>query len=455
MQLVVPRPDRAYLTDMLWLPRRLIQEASVKVALQYYSVDKKTKTTRIERLWEATDSHLIVPREFFPPEHYPSFPFPFVDLTPKDFPQTNMASRVTLLPEKNQPAAYAAFSKAPGGVLNLAPGRGKTVLACKRIGDTRLPTLIVVPNTYLLEQWQEQIEKFLEFPPREKLGVIQQQRFEWQQPVVLAMIETLALRAAAGKIPPAFSRYFGQVIFDETHHLSAQFFLTTAPLVLGQRFGLTATPDRNDGLEHLYQYHLGPVFYSDMTPGIMVDVYFQQTPCWINLNSPEVRDRTGELHLGKLCNALAKVPDAVSFRESCIREALQAGRKVLCINRNKALLTELATRFSDACLLVAETPQEERTRLVRKSRVVFAISQLGLEGLDDDTIDAAFVLTPVKDQVSLIQFLGRLQRTREGKKTPIIVFFDDIKIPPLSSMCHQARKALQEKGYGYRTLAVP
>jgi len=485
LRLVVRDPNKAYVSNMLWLPKRFVSAASVKAALQYYSngsiyrcencgrcqstSEKKpskceycsgkaiTKdvVTVLEPLWEETSEHLIVPREFLPSENYTQFRFPFVDTTPRKFPKSTILTSIKLDPKKNQPEAFEAFRKAQNGVLNLAPGKGKTVLALKKLESLACPGLIVVHNTYLMEQWKERIATFVQFPVGQSLGIIQGPEFDWKRPLVLAMIHTLAARAVAGEIPAEFSSHFGAVFFDEVHHLSAPTFVATAPLIHGHRYGLTATDRRTDGLEYIYQYHIGKVFYSDMRSEVVPRVYFQQTPAKVDLTSEDVVDITGQVHIGKLRGALAKDSSILLFRRECLQEALDEGRKVLAVGHSKELLCSLSENFMGSGLIIQDTPQDARTAIVQNSRITFAINQLGVEGLDDDFIDALFFLTPFKNENDLIQAFGRVQRHYHGKKIPVVVIFDDIWVPPLHALCDKLRKVLVEKNIKYQTLQIP
>jgi superfamily II DNA or RNA helicase len=52
---------------------------------------------------------------------------------------------------------------------------------------------------------------------------------------------------------------FGLAIFDEAHHLAARVFCTALRSINFWVLALTATPDRRDGLAHVFQWFLGEV----------------------------------------------------------------------------------------------------------------------------------------------------------------------------------------------------
>ena len=452
LRLIRREPDKAYVSDNLWLPKAYVALDALKQSLQYYL--PKGRTMILERLWDETRDHIIVPREFIPPADYPRYAFPFVDLTPHRFPSTNTYAKITLRDDR-QEQAYRALATTHSGLLNLAPGRGKTVLALKRIADLGCPALVVVHNTFLYEQWLRQIDKFLSFPPQEEVGTIQGDKFDWEHPITIAMIHTLALRAKANKIPPEFSRHFGVSFHDECHHLAAPFFCPTAPLILGHRYGLTATDKRADGLEFIYNYHLGSVFYSDMVPEMIPEIFFQQTPVDIDLKDPKVHDVYGEVNISKLRSYLGRDPVGNEFRYRCLKEAYDANRKILVVGHAKEQLIEMSKLFRDSGLVIQETPQKDRPEIVARSRMTFAIARLGIEGLDDPSMDVLFFLTPFSSENDLIQALGRIQRSHAGKKVPIVVVFEDNRVPPLRHLCAKLKKILTAKGYKFDTLPPP
>lgn len=141
-----------------------------------------------------------------------------------------------------------------GGILQASPGYGKTVVALRVIAKLGVPVIVFVNKDFLLAQWVARIRRFL---PSARVGIIQQDTSDWKgRDIVVASMSTLAVREFA----PEFRDYFGMIVSDETHRISAQ---TWSKLV--QRFrarwrlGLTATPRRKDQMEDVFFWHIGPV----------------------------------------------------------------------------------------------------------------------------------------------------------------------------------------------------
>jgi superfamily II DNA or RNA helicase len=445
VQFVIREPSKAYVDDMLWLPKALINVKAIKDSLEYWDVDGNIPIKR--QLWDETANHLLCPREFLKAEDYSSFPFPIVDISPRTFPKISL--RMKFQPkDDDQRRADHAFSKAYSGILNLACGKGKTYLALKKITELQCPALIVVHNTFLMKQWiDEAIPKLVDMGPN-KVGIIQGQTFDWRHPITVAMIHTLVARVEEDRIPPEFRQWFGTVIFDEVHHISAPLFVLSAPLIRGRRYGLTATHQRADGTDFIYKFHIGRVFHADLVQKILPRIYFQITPIYVDLKDSKVHDKTGQVHLGKLRSYMGELDESNNFRAKCIKEAVDEGRKILVVSHSKNQLKILHEMFSGSGLIIQETPQNDRPEIVRKSQVTFAIASLGFEGLDDDQLDTIFILLPFGSTNSppndLQQVIGRVQREREGKRTPVVIIFEDVKIPILRALCNIMRRQLRE-----------
>lgn len=454
IQLPVRAPDKAYIDRLLWLPKWGVRWQAITDALEFWDVDERSPV-RV-RLWEDSPDHVGVPREFLKVEDYPSYPFPFIDLTPTFYSKSGIVSDIKPRNDK-QKEAYAAFEKSNGGILNLGCGKGKTVLGLKKITDLGCPGLIVVHNTYIFNQWLERIEQHVKLPDGEKVGIIQGPTFDWERPLAIAMIHTLAARVQEGKIPVEFVRHFGVGIYDEVHHLAAKLFSQTAPLLLGRRYGLTATPKRLDGLEYIYNYHLGPVFYKDTEQDLIPRTYFQLTPTKIDLTSQDVKDKAGELNTSKLRSVLGNDVEATKFRWQCIMEAAKQKRKILAVSHSKAQLIALHEMTPGSAIIIEETPQEDRSRLVKESQVTYAIARLGVEGLDDPMLDTLFFLTPFTSENDLEQATGRIgSRDPNAKKGhPVAIIFDDVYIPPFHYMCKKLKSKLNEWRYPFQILGAP
>lgn len=450
--LVVKRSDTAYVSTMLWLPKALIRVEAVKNALQYWDVKKGDAV--LMRFWEETENHLVIPREFVTPDQYRNYGFPFVDLTPRRFARTLITDNIVMR-NVEQTKAWEQLNEARGGILNLACGKGKTVLALKKISELNVPSLIVVNDGVQFEHWKGEIERHLVLPPGEKMGEFRAQVVDWKRPITVATIQTLAGNAEDGKIPPGFFSWFGSVWFDEVHHLSAPWFALAAPLVSGLRFGLTATANRLDQRQWVYNYHIGGVFYTDLEQPLIPEVFFQETDVVIDENSKEARDKAGEVSVPRLKSILGEDPRSLDIREYCVREAVDAGRKIICISHSKDMLRNLSARFKESALIISETPAAERIPMVKASRVAFAIEKLGKECLSDDALDALFILTPLASPNDLQQMIGRVQRVHKDKRPPIVVIFNDKEVERFKGMIFQLKKILKGWKMPFSDLPVP
>lgn len=338
------------------------------------------------------------------------------------------------------------------GVILHNCGKGKTVLALNYVAKKRVPTLVVVNNTTLINQWQDRIRDFLEVPGG--VGVIQgpPNTWDWEgRGICVAMIHSLALRRA--ELPQGMDRYFGLVIYDEVHHLSAPLFSQTAPLFFGERHGLTATNNREDGLEVIYQYHVGDAYHKDLMQDMKPRIYFQQCPVSINTRDPavsrEVHDKAGRLNIPKLRNYLGNLPEVNDFIAEKLQAPIAAGRKVLVLSHSVGQLRLLNAMFEDSGLCTGREKPEKRLETLRTKQLSFGTLQLVREALDEDTLDTLYFITPFGSQEiedgglnTLQQGMGRIQRFREGKKTPVVIILDHVYIQKMHRMCGKLKRVL-------------
>ena len=144
-----------------------------------------------------------------------------------------------------------------GGLLELYTGSGKTSIALYIMCQLKVKTLIIVHKSFLLQQWIERIKQFI---PNASIGIIQGQVFDVAgKSIVIGMLQTLSMKDFKYE---QFSE-FGLTIVDETHHIGAEVFCRALIKISTQyMIGLSATPNRKDGLTKVIHWFIGPTAYS-------------------------------------------------------------------------------------------------------------------------------------------------------------------------------------------------
>jgi superfamily II DNA or RNA helicase len=459
IRLVRIDPDKGYFGKQLWLPKKHVNVRSLKSGLEFPVMDGEGISYL--QLWRETEDHLVIPREFVPRDEYQHLSFPIVSVQPTQFRHVSFKENITLdavEPDKTvQRDAWPNITASKSGLLNLSCGAGKTVLALKLIAHRQVPALVVVNNTTLINQWRERIFEYLTDVPG-GVGVIQGPPSSWDwegRGVCLAMIHSLAIHSES--IPPGMDRYFGLVIYDEIHHLAAPLFVRTAPMFYGERQGLTATVTREDGLEPVYQYHVGNVYYSNLMQDLTPKIYFQECPVVLDQASAEARDpetgifdKNGKINIPKLRTFLGRLPECNEFIANKLKTPLEKGRKVLALSHSVEQLRLLNSMFATSGLCTGREKPEERLITLRSKQLSFGTLQLVKEALDEATLDTLFFLTPFGSSAvedgglnTLQQGMGRIQRFRKGKKTPVVVILDHIYIPKMHKMCSTLKRLIR------------
>lgn len=344
MKVIKRDPSRGHLDSWLWVPKKFVPLEGTKNALTWHFQDEHSGTVRIVRLFEETEHHLLLPREFW---KVSSLPFTVVDCRPTDFEESPVTSNITLDHKMDRRAgkivptgrdvqrrSIDAMLQAQGGILQLACGLGKTIVFLHLISLLKVPALIIVDTTQLMKQWIEEIDWALNVPGG--VGIIQADRFEWDKWIVIATYQTIAARGRAGDFPEEVRRHFGAIAWDEGHHIAAPTYAQGAHLFYGRRYALTATPERDDGLHIIYSFHIGPVIYKDLTQDLKPLVVFRWTDCELDNTVPinEVLDKNQQINRSKLSVWYGKWIKRMYLLLNDVKDAIDQGRKVLLLSNS-------------------------------------------------------------------------------------------------------------------------
>jgi superfamily II DNA or RNA helicase len=244
-------------------------------------------------------------------------------------------------------------------------------------------------------------------------------------------------------------RGFGLVILDEAHHAASVTFRSIIDRCPARyRLGLTATPDREDGLTPLLELHFGPplkvVTQRELVAaGVLAraEVVLVPTRFTYPYRTPvDYAPMLAQLAGDDARNGL--IVSAVSREAEAGHVCLVLTGRVEHCERLAALLRAEGVR---AAALTGSTKPAERTRLLSDARAgalsVLVATSLADEGLDLPRLSRAFLVFPGRAHGRTVQRIGRIMRPHPEKRDAVLFDFVDQEIPILRRHALERRRA--------------
>ncbi len=168
------------------------------------------------------------------------------------YPELSQGLVVRREPRPFQIEALAAWEKARArGVVVLPTGAGKSHVAVMAIDARRRAALVVAPTLDLVRQWYDLLRRSF----GTEVGIVGGGSHD-VRPITVTTYDSACLHMEH------LGARFGLIIFDECHHLPGPSYALAAELSLAPfRLGLTATPERADGLDSRLETLIGPTLY--------------------------------------------------------------------------------------------------------------------------------------------------------------------------------------------------
>jgi len=346
------------------------------------------------------------------------------------------------------------------GILHAPTGSGKTVMACAIIAERGVSTLVLINKTAIASQWRDQIESLLGV----KAGQLGGGRAKARGQIDIMLLQTLA-RHTPDEIREMTSGY-GQVIVDECHHVAAASYEeVVAQIGAAWWLGLTATPDRKDGLEQLTNWQLGPIRHvmHDVLPSEASLVAPYDGPARI-LRVHETGfavasdfDPTAPGAMAQLGGMIAADGERNRQIAGDIQQALGHGRKCLVLSRRRDQLVALADLLPDcgAMIMRGGTGRKAlaaiRAKLAdagpRDPLLVMTTVPYGGEGFDAPVIDTVFLVGPISYPGLLRQAVGRALRRHEGKTEVVVHDYVDSDVGVLRAQYARRRVGYHQMGF--------
>ena len=287
-----------------------------------------------------------------------------------------------------------------------------TTCALALAAHLRVRTMIVVHKEFLANQWAEKIG---EFCPGATIGRVQGDKLELENDFVIAMIQTMCIREHE---PGAFDSV-GLVIVDEAHHIGApafsQFMFKLCPKYT---LGLTATPERKDGLTRLLYWFMGPNFFTvERENQAQVRVVPLQFDCPEYRSAPPCT-RFGKVSLAEVVNQLVELPGRNQLILDTVEKLKKEKRKILILSDRRGHCAWLKESIEGSALYIGGMKEAELTESA-KAPVIVATFTLAHEGLDIPALDTVILSTPHSD---VKQAVGRIMRETKGKNNDPVIY---------------------------------
>ncbi len=341
-------------------------------------------------------------------------------ITIKDGDKINVEFKGKLRPYQ-EPIVETYVKKAEeigGGLLEVAVGYGKTIMALNIISKIKRKTLIVVHKEFLLRQWIERIEEFL---PNMRVGRIQGEIINIEnKDIVIGMLQSLSMK----DYPNALFSSFGLTVFDEVHHMSAEVFSRALFKIVTKRMlGLSATMKRSDNLSKVFKMFIGPIVYTKKREGgdgvVVHAIDYENND--EEYSEVEINFK-GQVHYSKMIKKICEFNHRSEFILKVLDNMLkdELCKQIMILGHNKVLLKYLHDAIEHRKMAsvgyYVGGMKEKDLKESESKKVVVATYAMASEGLDIKTLSSLIMATP-KSNVE--QCIGRILRTKH--KRPLVV----------------------------------
>lgn len=333
-----------------------------------------------------------------------------------------------------QELAVDALADCRGGVLQSKAGSGKTQMGIALIAKLGCKALWLTHTKDLLKQSEDRAAQYFD---RSLFGEITEGKVNIGKGITFATVQTLATQNLN-----LYRDSFDCIIVDECHRVTGtptaatQFGKVIGSLNARYKYGLSATVHRADGLIVEMFSYLGNIAYTVPDEAVadkVMTVWVNRRDTGVHI-SPECLDTDGTLLYTNLISYLA----SNTRRNFLIANDLANNSdhyNLILSDRISHLQYLMSLLPAEMCVMVdgsmtSKKAKAERERAIEdmrsgKKRYLFATYKLAKEGLDIPRLDRLFLATPQKDYAIIVQSVGRIQRTFEGKSDPICYDYVD------------------------------
>ena len=323
------------------------------------------------------------------------------------------------------------------GILQSKAGSGKTQMGIALVKQFGKRALWLTHTKDLCNQSKERAERYMD---KSLIGTITEGKVNIGSGITFATVQTMSHLNLT-----LYKDYWDVIIVDECHRVCgsptqlSMFSKVLNTLSARHKYGLSATVHRADGMIKATFALLGEVVCTVPDEAIadkVMRVGIKPIGTGVGI-SRECLNTDGTLNYTKLINYLCDNFD----RHTVIHDAIVNESDHSCL-----ILSDRLTHLENLMALLpptmkpyavmisgkmtskkgkAEREQALEDMRTGKKKYLFATYSLAAEGMDIPNLERLFMATPIKDYARVIQSIGRIARTHEGKASPICYDFID------------------------------
>ena len=348
------------------------------------------------------------------------------------------------IPHDFQKEIIDTFVEKGNGLICVPCGGGKTFMALNIAVRLKRRFLIIVDKEFLMNQWKSEIENFI---VGARVGILQANKVQIdadKYDVTICMIQTICRR----EFPEGFFDQYGFTIFDECHHLGASYFCKALMKIQTKyMLGLSATPDRDDGLSSVFEYYLGEAVYKQTKRAPDKEAVVKAI--WFDSEDPVYKDVPvnwkGETISAKLLNQVAEFEPRNKMILEVVEEYAKDPSRFILILSDRISQLEWFEKALDIVkynhgYYIGGMKQAKLDENAEKCQILLATYQMASEAFSVKKLNTVVLATPRK---KVEQSTGRIFRERidERKVAPHIIDIID------SHECHKRRWHVRQKFY--------
>jgi superfamily II DNA or RNA helicase len=300
----------------------------------------------------------------------------------------------------------------------LYTGWGKTFASLYIASLLKVKTLVIVNKESLLEQWSEQIIKFLGIKP----GIIQGSKINTEPDVCIGMIQSISMKDYNSDLFDCFSF----TIFDETHHYCSKVF-SNAFYKIGSFYnlGLSATLKRADKLDFVLEWFL-------FKPAVNVQLLIIEPEIHVHnfYEHPEATIKylpNGKVNSPASITSITEIHSRTEYILNLIKDCYNCNRKILVLTDRKSHCDLMYTSLKDTYSvgLYYGGIKQADLKDANERRIIIATFQMASEGYDNPGLDTLILASP---KGNIEQAVGRILRRKNENPALVIDINDCISI---------------------------